>query len=69
LWGLVASTVASSAGELVKSVAQTDWKAELLAFGKEAAHETQAISHRTAEVVQHLPAEVAEQLHKVRHAA
>ncbi len=47
--------------EIVKSVAQTDWKSELMAFSKEAAEEGKQISHKTAEVVEHLP-QVVERL-------
>ncbi len=33
----MSTTVKAQAGELVKSVAATDWRAELAAFSKEAA--------------------------------
>ncbi len=65
IWGLataVTSSVKAQVGEIVNSVAQTDWRAEVAAFSKEAAVEGKNISHKTAEVVQHLP-DVVEQLH------
>lgn len=64
IWGLanvVSNTVKARTEELVKSVQQTDWKAELMAFSKEAAEEGKTLSHKTAELVEHLP----EQLEKL----
>lgn len=57
----VSNTVKARADELVKSVQQTDWKAELMAFSKEAAEETKTLSNKTVELVEHIP-EVVEHL-------
>ncbi|GFH15217.1 predicted protein, partial [Haematococcus lacustris] len=57
-WGLasaVGTTVKAMQHEIVKSVQATDWKAELMAFGKEAAEEGKTLRHKTAELVEHLP--------------
>eukprot|EP00983_Pelagomonas_calceolata_P017212 539236-Pelagomonas_calceolata.AAC.1 len=50
LWGIANSlgnTVKASTEELLKSVQQTDWEAELRAFSKEAAEDAKALSHLT----------------------
>eukprot|EP00879_Flechtneria_rotunda_P021318 GHRR01022468.1.p1 GENE.GHRR01022468.1~~GHRR01022468.1.p1 ORF type:complete len:628 (+),score=193.17 GHRR01022468.1:312-2195(+) len=54
LWtvaNVVTSAVKQTAGEVVRSVQETDWKSELAAF----THEVEAEAHKAVEVVQHLP--------------
>jgi len=55
----VTTTFKARTDELVKSVQQTDWRSELMAFSKEAAEEGKTLSHKAAEVVEHLPEVVA----------
>jgi hypothetical protein len=56
----VQSAVQQTADEVVRSVAETDWKSEISAF----THEVEAEAQRAVEVVQHLPDKlhVAEQV-------
>lgn len=64
LWNVAAavtSSVKARADELVKSVAETDWKNELATFGAEVKEDTKTITHKAQEVVVHLP-EVVEQI-------
>ena len=51
----VTSSVKARADELVKSVAETDWRNELLAFSSEVKEEGKTLSHKTQEIVDHLP--------------
>lgn len=54
LWNVakaVQSAVKQTAGEVVRSVQETDWKSELATF----THEVEAEAQRAVEVVQHLP--------------
>jgi hypothetical protein len=45
----------SSTEEIVKSVKQTDWQAELQAFSKEAAEEGHTLEHKLEDLVEKLP--------------
>jgi 2C-methyl-D-erythritol 2,4-cyclodiphosphate synthase len=54
----VQSAVQQTADEVVRSVQTTDWKSELAAFTHEVEAEAQKVSHKAAEVVQHLPAQL-----------
>lgn len=58
---VISSTVKQRAGEFVKSVQETDWRAEISAFGTEVQKDTKTLSKNTAEFVEHLP-EVVEHL-------
>jgi hypothetical protein len=60
LWSVakaVQSAVQATADDVVRSVAQTDWRSELTAF----THEVEAEAHRAVEVVQHLPDKLQQQ--------
>lgn len=64
IWSLasvISTTVKARADEFVKSVQDTDWKAEISAFSTEVSKDTKTLSKNTAEFVEHLP-EVVEQL-------
>lgn len=58
LWGVaeaVAASVKESANEFVTSVQDTDWKSELVTFGKTVQDETAEIGARTVRAVETLP--------------
>ena len=61
-WGVataVADTVKRSTAELAGSVRDTDWRAEIEAFGKTMREDTEQLGHRTAEVVENIPTTVS----------
>jgi hypothetical protein len=54
----VSEAVKQTAGEVVRSVQQTDWKSELSAFTEELQADAQTVTTKAAEVVSHLPEKV-----------
>lgn len=68
LWNVAAAvtnTVKARADELVKSVVDTDWRNELSTFSREVGEEGKTLSHKTAEIVEHLPEQVGHLPEKV----
>ncbi len=56
----VTSTVRQTAGEVIKSVQETDWKNEIADFSREVTVDAQTVRVRTAEAIGQLPMDFRE---------
>jgi len=55
-WGVanaVADTVKRGAGDIASTVRETDWRAEIAAFGKDVVEETEELGHHAVAAVEH----------------